>query len=96
MNVFGKVFSSAIDFYKDINPATLSGAIDIIVVEKVDKSLEGSPFHVRFGKLSLLRPQEKVVEIAVNGVVANFAMKVSESGEAFFVIETDVKFSVNV
>lgn len=63
-SVFGKVVEavSAVGaFYGDINPATLSGAIDVVVVEHLDSSLQCSPFHVRFGKLKLLRPQEKVV-----------------------------------
>ena len=48
-------------FYNDINPATLSGAIDIVVVKQQNGELACSPFHVRFGKLSLLMPQEKKV-----------------------------------
>jgi phosphatidate phosphatase LPIN len=64
--------------WNSINPATLSGAIDVIVVEQADGmsldaeitnlwltanigSLACSPFHVRFGKFSLLRPSEKKV-----------------------------------
>jgi phosphatidate phosphatase LPIN len=45
----------------DINPSTLSGAIDVIVVEDPDGALTCSPFHVRFGKLKLLLPSEKKV-----------------------------------
>lgn len=37
--------------YNDLNPATLSGAIDVIVVRQPDGSLKASPFHVRFGKV---------------------------------------------
>lgn len=64
--------------WNSINPATLSGAIDVIVVEQEDGtslrctrlvrtyqypgSLACSPFHVRFGKFSLLRPYEKKVD----------------------------------
>ncbi|KAI8613770.1 lipin, N-terminal conserved region-domain-containing protein [Chytriomyces sp. MP71] len=84
-----KVVSSVADFWGDINPATLSGAIDIVVVRGVDGSLSCSPFHVRFGKLVLLRPTEKKVEIAVNGVQVDIPMKVGEAGEAFFVVEMD-------
>jgi phosphatidate phosphatase LPIN len=61
MQFVGKVFTTVSEFYKDLNPATLSGAIDVVVVEQSDGQLACSPFHVRFGKLSLLRPQEKVV-----------------------------------
>lgn len=57
----GNLITSLNNFYNEINPATLSGAIDIIVVEQPDGELASSPFHVRFGKLSLLLPQEKKV-----------------------------------
>lgn len=52
---------------QDINPATLTGAIDVIVVERRDEhgalELACSPFHVRFGKLSVLRPIDKKVRL---------------------------------
>lgn len=57
----GSLFTSVSNFYSEINPATLSGAIDIVVVEQQDGDLACSPFHVRFGKLSVLMPQEKRV-----------------------------------
>ena len=74
--------------WNSINPATLSGAIDVIVVEQEDGSLACSPFHVRFGKFSLLRPSEKKVEFTVNNERREFPMKLGEGGEAFFVFET--------
>ncbi|CAD0010575.1 unnamed protein product [Aureobasidium pullulans] len=74
--------------WNSINPATLSGAIDVIVVEQEDGSLACSPFHVRFGKFSLLRPSEKKVEFKVNDERRDFPMKLGEGGEAFFVFET--------
>lgn len=74
--------------WNSINPATLSGAIDVIVIEQEDGTLACSPFHVRFGKFSLLRPYEKKVEFKVNGVKQPYAMKLGEGGEAFFVFET--------
>ncbi|KAJ5614534.1 hypothetical protein N7528_008188 [Penicillium herquei] len=74
--------------WNSINPATLSGAIDVIVIEQEDGTLACSPFHVRFGKFSLLRPFEKKVEFKVNGIKQDYAMKLGEAGEAFFVFET--------
>jgi phosphatidate phosphatase LPIN len=80
-----------------INPATLSGAIDIIVVRHVDEDgeeqLASTPFHVRFGKLQVLRAGEKTVTLRLpNNLpaphVAPFNMKVGDTGEAFFVVET--------
>lgn len=51
--------------YKDLNPSTLTGAIDVIVVERQaengDKELVCSPFHVRFGKWQVLLPADKKV-----------------------------------
>ncbi|UKZ75413.1 hypothetical protein TrVFT333_003098 [Trichoderma virens FT-333] len=74
--------------WNSINPATLSGAIDVIVVERDDGTLACSPFHVRFGKFSLLRPYEKKVEFRINGSKQPYSMKLGEGGEAFFVFET--------
>ena len=57
--------SAPYQYYKDINPATLTGAIDVIVVRRpgFDGTMElvCSPFHVRFGKWQVLRPSEKKV-----------------------------------
>lgn len=67
MSFLGRALSSALNYYKDINPATLTGAIDVIVVQRPsseDKDgyeLTCTPFHVRFGKLSVLRAAEKKV-----------------------------------
>ncbi|KAF8274415.1 Lipin/Ned1/Smp2-domain-containing protein [Lactarius quietus] len=85
--------SAPYQYYKDINPATLTGAIDVIVVRRL--GLDGTaelfctPFHVRFGKWQVLRPNEKKVDVAVNGKAVPFSMKIGEAGEAFFVFETD-------
>ena len=49
----------------------LSGAIDVIVVEQENGDLACSPFHVRFGKFSLLLPSEKKVFSACSGFVAD-------------------------
>ncbi|KAJ9073452.1 lipin Ned1 [Entomophthora muscae] len=89
MQYVGNLFSTVTEFYKELNPATLSGAIDVIVVKQQDGSWACSPFHVRFGKLQLLRPHEKVVEVRVNGELIEFRMKLGEAGEAFFVFESE-------
>ena len=39
------------------------GAIDIVVVEQQDGTYLASPFHVRFGKLGVLRAKEKLVRM---------------------------------
>ena len=48
-------------WYNDLNPATLTGAIDVIVVEQDDGTFVSSPFHVRFGKMGVLKAKEKIV-----------------------------------
>jgi phosphatidate phosphatase LPIN len=88
MNYVRGISSSVSKTWNSINPATLSGAIDVIVVEQEDGSLACSPFHIRFGKFSLLRPSEKKVEFKINGEKQEYPMKLGEGGEAFFVFET--------
>uniref|UniRef100_A0A8B9L722 phosphatidate phosphatase n=1 Tax=Astyanax mexicanus TaxID=7994 RepID=A0A8B9L722_ASTMX len=85
----GQVFVQVKELYRGLNPATLSGCIDIIVVRQPDGSLQCSPFHVRFGKMGVLRSREKVVDIEVNGEPVDLHMKLGENGEAFFVKQTE-------
>jgi phosphatidate phosphatase LPIN len=77
--------SDALDF----KAATLSGAIDIVVVQHPDGSRMSTPFHVRFGKLQLLRPKEKLVSIRVDDKLASFHTRMGGAGEAFFVKEIE-------
>lgn len=57
----GQVLVTVKELYKGLNQATLSGCIDVIVVQHPDGTFQCSPFHVRFGKLGVLRSREKVV-----------------------------------
>uniref|UniRef100_A0A1A8DT83 phosphatidate phosphatase n=1 Tax=Nothobranchius kadleci TaxID=1051664 RepID=A0A1A8DT83_NOTKA len=85
----GQVFVQVKELYRGLNPATLSGCIDVIVVRQPDDSLQCSPFHVRFGKMGVLRSREKVVDMEINGVPVDLHMKLGDNGEAFFVRETE-------
>ncbi|ULT85773.1 hypothetical protein L5515_005689 [Caenorhabditis briggsae] len=76
-------------FYNSINPATLSGAIDVVVVEQPNGEYKSTPFHVRFGKYGVFSYSDKYVDIAVNGVEIDLKMKLADSGVAFFVEEAD-------
>ncbi|XP_037354780.1 phosphatidate phosphatase LPIN3 [Talpa occidentalis] len=93
MNYVGQlaetVFGTVKELYRGLNPATLSGGIDVLVVKQVDGSFRCSPFHVRFGKLGVLRSREKVVDIEINGEPVDLHMKLGDSGEAFFVQELE-------
>jgi len=65
----GKLFSNVKGFYQEINAATLTGAIDTLIVQQEDDTYKSSPFHVRFGKLGVLRSREKVVSRHTNGLI---------------------------
>lgn len=74
MNYIRNAFSSASQYYTSlppINPSTLTGAIDVIVIERESEEHPGetelacSPFHVRFGKWQAFRPSDKQVRSSV-------------------------------
>uniref|UniRef100_A0A8C2H2G8 phosphatidate phosphatase n=1 Tax=Cyprinus carpio TaxID=7962 RepID=A0A8C2H2G8_CYPCA len=85
----GQVLVTMKELYKGINQATLSGCIDVVVVRQKDGTFQCSPFHVRFGKLGVLRSKEKVIDIEINGEPVDLHMKLGDNGEAFFVQETE-------
>lgn len=89
LGLVGRFFQNLKGFYNGINPATLTGAIDVVIVKQPDGTYHSSPFHVRFGKLGVLRSREKVVDIEVNGEATDLQMKLGEAGEAFFVQEIE-------
>ncbi|KAF5746997.1 phosphatidate phosphatase PAH2-like isoform X1 [Tripterygium wilfordii] len=64
------------------------GAVDIVVVEQPDGSFKSSPWYVTFGKFQgVLKAREKVVDICVNGVEADFPMYLDHRGQAYFLME---------
>lgn len=73
LSIANKVFRDFKEFYSEINAATLTGAIDVIVVEQPDGTYLCSPFHVRFGKLGVLRSREKIVSSTTGSVFAYFS-----------------------
>lgn len=83
MNTFGRLVSKISDLF-EFNQATLSGALDVIVIEHPDGSLHCNSFRVRFGKLKVLKIRSQKVSIAVNGVESNLVMKLKNTGEAYF------------
>lgn len=64
--------------------------MDIVCVQQPDGSFKSSPFHVRFGKLKLLKSSRKTVTITVNGVESKTVqLMLGREGEAFFVREPE-------
>lgn len=88
MQYVGKVGGYVYNQWNSINPATLSGAIDIIVIEHADGSLHCSPFHIRFGKFQIIKPLQKKIDFYVNNIKTDLPMKLGDGGEGFFVFET--------
>jgi phosphatidate phosphatase LPIN len=67
-----------------LNPSTLSGALDIVVVEHPDGQLRSSAWHVRFGKLGLLHHSGKLITVTINNKSAPFQMYVDSEGRGRF------------
>ena len=61
--------------------------MDIIVIQYPDGTLKSSPFHVRFGTLKILKTREKTINIYVNGNKSELTMRLSSSGDAYFLQE---------
>lgn len=89
MQYVGKVGDYVYNQWNSLNPATLSGAIDIIVIEQPDGLFHCSPWHVRFGKFQIIKPLQKKIDLYVNDIKTDLPMKLGEGGEAFFVFATD-------
>lgn len=47
MNYISSLVKGVTKFASGINPATLSGAIDILFIEQEDGTFQSSPFYVR-------------------------------------------------
>lgn len=63
--------------------------MDTIVIEQADGTLTSSPFHVRFGKLKILKYAQKEVSLFVNGADTGLKMRLDKSGEAYFLQSID-------
>lgn len=78
MNIVGQlaetVFVTVKELYRGLNPATLTGGIDVLVVRQPDGSFQCSPFHVRFGKLGVLRSKEKIVGVFAVSLILQFSL----------------------
>eukprot|EP00250_Pteridium_aquilinum_P012127 c20525_g1_i1 orf=734-2614(+) len=89
MNAFGMLgsyFSQGV--YAVAGP--FQGAVDIIVVQQEDGSFKSSPWYVKCGDFQgVLKRREKIVDISVNGVPADFYMLLNSRGEAYFEKEVE-------
>lgn len=91
MNLVEKVLDG-VQNLMNVNSATFSGAVDILVVPQEDGSYACTSWHVRFGKLQLLNTSEKKIHVRVNDKeIKGMRMRVGRAGEAYFVSETSSK-----
>lgn len=66
-----------------VNPITLSGVNDVIVVRGNDGELRCSPFQLRFSRLGFSTAKNQV-HILVNGKLTDINMTITRQGDLFF------------
>lgn len=84
MGIINKIFSSVNGLYNNINPITLSGVNDVIVIRNGDGRLCCSPFQLRFSKLKFYNSKSKTVHLYVNGKLTDINMTITSMGDLFF------------
>lgn len=84
MGIINKIFSSVNGLYNNINPITLSGVNDVIVVRDRDGVLRCSPFQLRFSRLHFSNARAKTVQLYINGALTDISMTITSQGDLFF------------
>ncbi|KAL6122516.1 hypothetical protein NUSPORA_00434 [Nucleospora cyclopteri] len=84
MGFIEKIFTSVSDIYNSVNPITLSGVNDVIVVRKKTKKLKCSPFQLRFSKLQFLNSRSQIVHLYINDNLTDINMTITSQGDLYF------------
>lgn len=84
MSTYVGRFITAVSAALEFNSATLSGAMDIVVIEDIKCNRKSTPFHVRFGKLQLLKSRGIPIKVDLNGRPTPLRMLLGAAGEAYF------------
>ena len=77
--------------FRKVNPSSLSGAMDIIVIEHEDGTLRSSPWHLTFGKFGLFYHSNKIISVSINDSPAPFMMYVDKDGRGQFFASQSTK-----
>lgn len=89
MGIVNKLITSVSGLYNNINPITLSGVNDVIVVEDKDGNLQCTDFQLRFGRLYFYGVSNQTVHLFINGKMCDITMSITSQGDLFFEKETD-------
>lgn len=65
------------------------------MVQQEDGTFKSSPFYIRFGKKALITAKDLTVDIEINGQQVDLHMKLGETGDAYFVGESESLSSEN-
>lgn len=84
MGIVNKLITSVSGLYNNINPITLSGVNDVIVVEDRNGDLRCTDFQLRFGRLYFYGVNNQTVHLFVNGKMCDITMSITSQGELFF------------
>jgi phosphatidate phosphatase LPIN len=84
MGIINKMFTSVSGLYNNLNPITLSGVNDVIVVKNAFDEYKCSPFQLRFSKLRFMNSKSQVVQVYVNGKLTDITMTITSQGDLFF------------
>lgn len=94
MGVVKSIFTTVSGLYNNINPITLSGVNDVIVIKGKDGIFRCSPFQLRFSRLKFTSTRNQV-HIIVNGKLTEINMTVTSQGDLLFeqeVIKDSVEY----
>lgn len=84
MASIGRAFGQMVTYaFSTLDMSSAAG--DVVVVRHPDGHFASTPFVVRFGRVKVLRPQDKIVTVEVNGVTTTAVMKMGGDGTAFWV-----------
>jgi len=86
MGVVNTIFSTVSGLYNNINPITLSGVNDVIVVKTKNGEMRCSPFQLRFSRLTFITSKNQV-HIYVNGKLTDIDMTITSQGDLLFAHE---------
>ena len=92
MGVISKIFTNVSEIYNIVNPLTLSGVNDIIVIKRKDGTYHCSPFQLRFSRLQFINSKSQIVHLFINGQITDVNMAITSQGDLYF--EETVDFDV--